>query len=206
MQATLHLLAYGIHLLLLLLTIIYPVVIEVADRYPRFSTLYGLAYLLAISSLAPTIFFVTGRRQAGLPWLRELPRILVVSIFGSGLMVNTARAALQIFTRPNPEFERTAKFGADAGQQSTSWTNKRYQLNIDRIVFAEALLAGYSFWTASQAWASANWGIFIWSMLFGLGLASVVLTTVSHAFAIWRDRDDRARSVARERQLLTSQA
>lgn len=204
MQATLHLLAYGIHLTLLLLTIIYPVVIELVDRYPRFSTLYGLAYLLALSSLAPTIFFVTGRHQAGLPWGRELPRILIVSIFGSGLMVNTARAALQILTRPNPEFERTAKFGDDeaAGPDNQNWTNKRYQLNIDRIVLVEATLAGYSFWTATRAYASANWGIFIWSVLFGLGLAAVVLTTIGHAFAIWRHRESRALSVARERNRL----
>jgi len=203
MQATLHLLAYGIHLMLLMLTIIYPFVIELAVRQPRFTTLYGAAYLLALSSLAPTIFFVTGRRQAGLPWLRELPRILVVSIFGSGLMVNTARAALQILTRPNPEFERTAKFGLESGDADAGeWTNKRYQLDVDRIVFAEAALGVYSFWAASRAFDAGNWGIFIWTVLFGCGLLGVVITTVGHSFAIWRNRTDRERSVARERALL----
>jgi len=203
MQATLHLLAYGIHLMLLMLTLIYPLVIELTDRYPRFSTLYGAAYLLAFSSLAPTIFFVTGRRQAGLPWLRELPRILIVSIFGSGLMVNTARAALQIFTRPNPEFERTAKFGLEADDgDAAEWTNKRYQLDVDRIVFAEAALGIYSFWAATRAFASGNWGILIWTVLFGCGLLAVVITTVSHSLAIWRNRIDRERSVAREQAQL----
>lgn len=202
-QATMHLTAYGIHLMLLLLTLIYPLVLETSMRYPRMSTLFGISYLLAATSLAPTIFFVTGRRQGNLPWVRELPRILLVSVFGSGLMVNTARAVLQIWTRKNPEFERTAKFGiATSADDHSAWTHKRYQLDIDRIVIVETLLAAYSFWTAWQAFEATNWGIMIWATVFGTGLLMVVITTIAHAIAVHRSRLDRKAQMLAEREAL----
>lgn len=202
-QATMHLTAYGIHLLLLMLTLIYPFVLETSMRYPRVSTLFGISYLLAATSLAPTVFFVTGRRQGGLPWVRELPRILLVSVFGSGLMVNTGRAVLQILTRKNPEFERTAKFGiAASAEDPSAWTHKRYQLDIDRIVVVESLLAAYSFWTAWQAWHATNWGIMIWATVFGTGLVMVVASTVAHSIAVHRSRLDRKAQMLAEREAL----
>ena len=105
LQASLHLCAYFIQLLLLLLLIIYPLVVLASTEYPRFSTLFGVGYLFALTSMAPTIFFVTGSRRSGRRWPLDLPYIVAITVFGAGMMVNTARAALQIFTRPNPSFE-----------------------------------------------------------------------------------------------------
>ena len=68
---------------------------------------------------------------------------MALVVFGSGLMVNTARAALDIFTNPNPEFERTAKFGLDEGEARGPITT-RYQQNLDRIVYIEAGLGFYA--------------------------------------------------------------
>ncbi len=198
-QASVHLLSYGIHLLLLLLTLLYPLVVLASARFPGFSTLFGFGYLFALTSFAPGIFFVAGQRQAGRSWLRELGRIGVVTVFGSGLMVNTARAALQIFTRPNPEFERTAKFGIEAETGSAaSWTEKRYQKTIDSIVFVEFALAAYSALSAVLAFQQRNWGIFIYAVIFGLGLFAVTVTTALHAWAVHRHADRRRVVVASE--------
>ena len=190
-QATLHLLAYGIHLLLLLLLLIYPLVVRLGVNMPGFSTLYGAGYLLALTSLAPGVFFIAGQRQGGRSWFRAIPRIGLVTIFGSGLMLNTARAALQIFTKPNPEFERTAKFGIDTVAEEASWTKRRYQLDIDRIVIGEFLLGSYGVFAIWFAWQNQNWGIFIYAMVFTAGLFMMALASVSHALATFRDRTDR---------------
>jgi hypothetical protein len=101
-------------LLLMVLALIYPLVVVAAARHPQLSTLFGLGYAFALTALTPGLFLVVGARQSGKNWLRQLPRILLVTVFGSGLMVNTGRAVLQIFTDRNPEFERTAKFGIEA--------------------------------------------------------------------------------------------
>ena len=129
-QASLHLCAYFIQLLLLLLLLIYPLVVLASTEYPRFSTLFGVGYLFALTSMAPTIFFVTGSRRSGRRWPLDLPYIMAITVFGAGMMVNTARAALQIFTLPNPSFERTAKFGLSSDEeQGSSWTVKRYPVS-----------------------------------------------------------------------------
>lgn len=205
-QASIHLLSYGIHLLLLLLTLIYPLVVLASLDLPGFSTLFGFGYLFALTSFAPGIFFVAGQRQSGRDWVREIPRIMAVTVFGSGLMVNTARAAIQILTTPNPEFERTAKFGieADEGDRS-SWTQKRYQLDIDRIVFFEFTLGVYSVFSAWTAYQHGNWGIFIYAVIFSLGLFAVTIATTSHTVVLFRSKKQRLAAVESERALWSQQ-
>ncbi len=110
----------------------------------------GAAYIFALTSIAPTVFFVTGSRQGGRRWVRDLPQILVVTAFGAGLMVNTARAAIQIFTDRNPSFERTAKFGIEGQDVAAegTWRLQRYQLAPDRIVFVELAFGAYAVFAA----------------------------------------------------------
>lgn len=203
-QATLHLCAYFIQLLLLLLLLIYPLVVSVSIEYPQFSTIFGIGYLFALTSLAPTIFFVTGSRQGGRNWVRDLPQILAVTAFGAGLMVNTARAALQIFTRKNPSFERTAKFGLEESDESEqSWTLKRYQLAPDRIIFAEIALGLYAAFAAYLAFDNSNWGVFTYATIFGLGLFAVAGATLSHSIVLHRARRQRETAVRTETERLT---
>lgn len=197
-QASVHLLSYGIHLLLLALLLVYPLVIGAGMHYPGFSTLYGVGYLLALTSVAPAVFFIVGQRQGGRPWLREVPRIMLVTIFGAGLMLNTARAAIQIFTRPNPEFERTAKLGMTRPEADESWTHKRYQLEVDKIAFAEVGLACYAFATAAMAFRNGNVGILVYAIIFGLGLLTMALVTIGHAVASHRGRAARQANIAVE--------
>lgn len=199
-QATLHLLAYGIHLLLLLLLLIYPLVVEVGAMSPGFSTLYGAGYVLALTSLAPGVFFIGGQRQGGRPWFRAIPLIAMVTVFGSGLMLNTARAAVQILTKPNPEFERTAKFGLDSAPGPANWTKRRYQLDIDRIVLGELLLGVYGLFVIDFAWDNQNWGIFIYAGVFTVGLFMMAFASIAHAIATYRGRVDRKAQVRLENQ------
>ena len=200
-QATLHLSAYFIHLLLVLLVLLYPVMVRASAEFGRLSTLFGAGYLLALTSLAPTLFFIVGSHRNGRRWVRDLPRILAITVFGAGMMVNTARAALQMFTHPNPAFERTAKFGLAGGADETpSWTTKRYQLAPDKIVFAELALGGYSMWSAYLAWAQGNPGIFIFAFIFGAGLLTVALTSILHNVRLRAARGRRARTLRDERE------
>lgn len=204
-QATLHLCAYFIQLLLLGLVLLYPAIVLMSVQYPQLSTLFGVGYLLALTSLAPTAFFVTGSWRNGRSAIRDLPRIAAVTIVGAGLMVNTARATLQIFTQPNPSFERTPKFGlsrANTGRQA--WTSKRYQLAPDRIVFVEIALGIYAAASAWLALRNDNLGVFIYSVIFATGLLTVSTATMAHGLAQHLTRRDREQEIVLERRALTA--
>ena len=203
-QASLHLCAYFIQLLLLVLLLIYPAVVIVSNEYMQFSTIFGLGYIFALTSIAPTVFFITGSRQGGRDWVRDIPQIVVVTIFGAGLMVNTARAALEIFTKRNPQFERTAKFGLETpGPAEKSWRVKRYQLAPDRIVFAELAFAVYAVFAASLAFRNGNWGVFIYASIFGVGLFTVALATFRHTWLLFRARREREFAIQVEEELFS---
>jgi hypothetical protein len=64
-QATFHLTAYMIQLFLLALLLLYPFVVIAGQRFPGVSTVFGIGYLLAWTSIAPTVFFVTGASATG---------------------------------------------------------------------------------------------------------------------------------------------
>ncbi len=197
-QATLHLSGYTVHLLLFGLTLIYPLVAIFTVQYVHLSTLYGLAYLFAFTSIAPTLFFIMGQQQLGRPWWRLLPKILAISVVGSGLMLNSVRAAWQILRKRENIFERTAKFGIE--QERQKWTQKRYQLQFDSIVYPEFFLGFYSLYVAYMAATYQSWGIALYALMFGSGLVFVAGVTVHEGWVIYRDRRARAAQVQIEKE------
>ncbi len=202
-QATAHLTAYSIHLMLFTLAMIYPFVVHTGERFEGFSTLYGAGYIFALSALAPAIFFLVGQRRAGQRAWRRLPRILAVTVLGAGMMVNTLRAAIQIFTHPDPEFERTAKFGLEEPEAlGRSWTQKRYQLRLDGIVYVELLVAGLCGFGAWTAIRHHNWGIAFYASVFAIGLTAIATATIGQMISVYRSRERRAGNVAAERSAL----
>ena len=185
-QATLHLTGYAIHLLMLIMVLLYPAILTITRSHPGLLSLFGIGYLFNLSAVAPIVLFATGQQQIGRSWRRLLPQLLFVMIAGVGLMVNTARAALQILLRRADSFERTAKFGIQGQRQL--WTNKRYQLGLDPIVFWELSLVFYIAWTIYLAWQLQNWPIVIYGLLMSAGLLFAVGMTIMHALAVRRQQ------------------
>ena len=198
-QASAHLLGYTVHLLLFLLMLIYPAVVALSVDTPGFSTLFGLAYMLALTSLAPAVFFLTGQRLLGRRWWRQLPRVAVATAVGSGLMLNTVRAAFQMARRRDAEFERTAKFGIDEDASATSWMRQRYQLRLDPIVYGEFVLGLYGLTTSYYAYTTGTWGIMLYAALFGTGLLVVATSTVTQSIGVFYRRSLRSEQIRSER-------
>ena len=186
-QATLHLTGYGVHLLLFTLTLFYPLVLLLSQRYPDLIVFFGIAYFFNLTALAPTLFFTVGQQQLGRRWWRLLPNILFIMVLGSGMMLNTVRAAGQILFKSQTIFERTAKFGI--GEQKQEWTRQHYQLNLDSIVYLELLFALYNIITVWVAIRLANWAIAFYALLFAIGLLYVAGMTILQAIAVYRNRN-----------------
>jgi hypothetical protein len=112
--------------------------------------------------------------------LTQLPTILLLSVFGCGMMVNTARAAWQTFRSGPAAFERTPKFGVR--DRYDRWLGLRYQLSLDRIIYAELALAAVNAATSAVAVTRGFWAIAIYSGIFAAGLIVAACTTVRQTF------------------------
>jgi len=194
LAATLHMTGYAVHLLLLLLTLIYPAILLLGPSYPGLSSLFGIAYLFSISALGPMLFLYAGQRQQGRAGLLQLPAVLLLSAMGAGMMLNTARAALDILRHKDRVFERTPKYGLE--HKGQEWEARRYQLDLDRIVIGEILF--FLLCAASALWALAIGNVFIafYAGLFALGFGTVIALSLRQAIRLAEQRIAARRSPA----------
>ncbi|MDO8484418.1 MAG: glycosyltransferase family 2 protein [Candidatus Limnocylindrales bacterium] len=175
-SATLHLTGYSIHLLLLALSLLYPLLLLVSASHPSVFSPLAIMSIFSLASLAPTALFTIGQRQLGRRWVREIPTILALSALGAGMMMNTARAACQAVGGRPATFERTPKFGVR--QRHEDWRRLRYQLRMDRIVIVELGLAALDAWTCWTAIGRGSWAIATYAAIFAIGLTSAVSLTL----------------------------
>ncbi len=185
-EATLHLTGYAVHLCLLALAVLYPPVVALAGRHAGLVALFGMAALFNLTAFAPTLLFAVAQQQRGPGWPRSLPAVLFLSVFGAGMMLNTARAALAIVLRRSGRFERTPKFGL--AWRAQNWRTRRYQLRLDPIVFAEL---AFGLFNAATVWAAARggqWGIAFYAGVFALGLIFAAGMTLVQHLSEWRKR------------------
>ena len=185
-QATLHLTGYGIHLLMCLLAGLYPAMLAVSLHYADWVRLFGLAVIFSMTTLAQLLFFAVSQRELGRRWWQGLPLILMNMAFGAGMMLNTMRAALDILRGRRSVFERTPKFGLAHRQQG--WVHRRYQLQLDPMVFYELAFALFNFGTVVFAVWVSNWVIAGYALLFGAGLLFTSGLTLAQTFAVQRQR------------------
>jgi cellulose synthase/poly-beta-1,6-N-acetylglucosamine synthase-like glycosyltransferase len=178
-SATLHLTGYSIHLLLLALSLLYPLLLVMSGPRPDVFALFGIVGLFNLTTFTPTLLFAAGQRQVGRRWTAELPAILLLSVFGAGMMMNTARAAWQAVRGRPASFERTPKFGLNGRRDD--WLGLRYQLGIDRIVIVELVLATLNATTVIAALERGSWAIALYAGIFAAGLAWAVALTVGQS-------------------------
>jgi cellulose synthase/poly-beta-1,6-N-acetylglucosamine synthase-like glycosyltransferase len=190
LEASLHLTGYSVHLLLWALTLLYPLVLLLSVRYPGLITLFGIAFLFNATAFAPALFFTVAQQQLGRRWWRLLPLILFITALGAGMMLNTLRAALQIFWKPQSLFERTPKFGIVSKKED--WTRRRYQLGLDPIVYFELAFALLNLGTVGLAIYVNNWVIAVYATLFCVGLFFTSGFTIAQAVVVYR-RQSRGR-------------
>jgi cellulose synthase/poly-beta-1,6-N-acetylglucosamine synthase-like glycosyltransferase len=169
--AMLHLTGYSIHLLLLAMSLLYPILILALERFPGASTPMALLGLVGLPALAPAVLFLGGQHLLGRLERSSIPTLLLLTLVGVGMMANTARAwGLALRGRPGV-FERTPKFGRDAVHGG--WQRLRYQVGPDPIVLAELGLAVMDTLTVRLALARGDWAIAAFAGLFAAGLALV---------------------------------
>ncbi len=179
-QATLHLTGYSIHLLLLAVSLLYPLILLESTKYPALLSLFSFLALGNIAGLAPLALFTTAQQQLGRRWWAQFPMVVLMSLLGAGMMLTTARAAWRAFSNRETDFERTAKFGIEASDKK-DWMRLRYQNPIDPIVYGEMALAALNFSTSYFAIRVGAWPIAVYSLIFGFGLSFTAGSTLTQA-------------------------
>lgn len=167
-QASLHLTGYLIHLLLFMCVFLYPLVVAISERYPGLISLFGIAVVFNFTALAPIALVAVAQKSLHKRWFAILPYIVTLAALGAGLMLNTLRAALQVWAGRRGAFERTPKYGITARAQK--WESRRYYVNVDRLVVFEILLALFNLGTVWLAWQNSNWLIALYAAIFAAGL------------------------------------
>ncbi len=184
-QATLHLTGYALHLLTLVLIVLYPFLLLFATKYPTLLAPIGIGVMMNFLVFAPAMYFVVAQQLLRRRWFFSLPLIFLMSIFSSGLILNTMRAAMQILQKRTIPFERTPKYGIT--RRAQPWFSSRYQVKVDILIFYEILLALFNIWVSWFAWSTNHFLIMIYAFLFALGLffasGLTLLQTLSARFA-----------------------
>jgi cellulose synthase/poly-beta-1,6-N-acetylglucosamine synthase-like glycosyltransferase len=182
MQATLHLTSYGIHLLLFVMSLLFPVVLAFSVRYPGVLSLSGLAVIFNITLFAPSVFFAAAQWQTlGRGWWRLLPLILLFNLFGTGMILNTTRAAWHVVRHQPGVFERTPKFGLL--RAPGEWLGHRYQIRFDVIVLYELALALFNLASVLFAIQTRNWTIAFYAALFCVSLLFTASLSLAQTLA-----------------------
>jgi hypothetical protein len=168
LQSSLHLTGYGVHLLLFALVILYPLVLAISAHYPSLVSLFGIAIGFSFTAFAPTVLFIVAQYSLRKRWLGLLPAIFFMTLLGAGMMVNTLRAALQVWLGRQAAFERTPKYGIVRAKQT--WDTHRYFVTVDMLIVFEFALALFNLWTVWLGWQSSNWLIMFYAGIFAVGL------------------------------------
>lgn len=184
LEGILHLTGYGIHLLLFMATLLYPIILLLSIDYPDLASLFGLVVVFNLTGLAPTVEFAVGQFALGKNWVKTLPKILFMTVLGAGMMINTMRAALQIVGGKKGVFERTPKYGIT--QRGQTFDSNQYRVRVDGIVFFEILVGLLNTFTVILAFQLGNYLIGIYAALFAIGLFFVSGLTLIESMPIFR--------------------
>lgn len=179
-QAALHLTAYTIQLWMALVSVLYLPLLLIIRGVGLPAWVFNTTWLFNLTAFAPTLMFMAAQVRRGQGWVAELPHIFLLSGLGAGMMLNTCRAALQLFRHRQYAFERTPKSGIGAAAAAPA--ANQYMLGLDRIVFAELAFALWNGVSMLLALQQGLWGVAFYAGLFAVGLATVAIGTVVHSF------------------------
>ena len=184
-EALLHLTGYGIQLLMLAASLLYPLLLTAQLPAGWHNLLLAIGIVLGPTVLAPPLMFLTAQHMLRPDkWWRELPGVAALSVLGAGLVLNHTRALLRGLRSRRSVFERTPKLGLTGSRSGSQ--EQVYRPQGDRLVLAEFLLAAWNLYAAGLAWSIHNPGIFVNALLFAAGLLFVAGSTVWEMRAEWR--------------------
>jgi len=195
LQATMHLLAYGVGPVMALQLACYPLLLV----GPRFAALpwqvADAGVLFVVMGISPWIGFSVAQARRGRPWWKALPSLLC-QLVGAGMSFTVILALLRA-TRRGGEFVRTPKYQiVERGQE---WRDQAYVRVGDPRAIGEAALGAVALTMVPFAAAQGQWLVAIYSTLFALGFLTVAALTAVDFLEVVTLRSLGRRALARVR-------
>jgi cellulose synthase/poly-beta-1,6-N-acetylglucosamine synthase-like glycosyltransferase len=173
LQATVHLLAYGIGPLMLIQLICYPALLLTLGRQALPWPLADASVLVVVVAVSPWFGFIVAQTRLGRRWWSGLPSLLC-QVVGAGMSL-TATLALFRATRRGGRFVRTPKHRIE--ERGQEWRHQAYVSVGDAHALAEAAFGLGALAVVPVAIGMDQWLLAIYATMFALGF--LVLASLS---------------------------
>ncbi len=195
LQATVHLLSYGVGPLMLVQLACYPLLLLTFDSHWLPWQLADTSVLVIAIGASPWIGFIVAQTRRGRPWWSGMPSVLC-QLVGAGMSF-TVIVALARATRSGGEFVRTPKHRIV--QRGQEWRDQAYVHVGDPRAMAEALLGVAALMIVPFAIGAGQGLVAIYSSLFALGFLTVAILSAIDFLEVMTLRNLGRRALARLR-------
>jgi cellulose synthase/poly-beta-1,6-N-acetylglucosamine synthase-like glycosyltransferase len=192
-QATVHLLAYGVGPLMLIQLICYPALLLTLGRNALSWQVADASVLVVGIAMSPWVGFIVAQTRLGRPWWSGLPSVFC-QIVGAGMSL-TAMLALFRATRRGGNFVRTPKHGIELRGQE--WRDQEYVRVGDPRALAEASLGMSALAIVQVAAAMHQWLLAVYASMFALGFVTLASLSAVNALEVLALRNLGRRALAR---------
>lgn len=150
-------------------------------RY-TFDAFWGVAMTPSTFGL-PFLYATAQRRLYPQTWWLRLYRILMLTVIGTGISVNSSRAVLSGLLNDGVNFQRTPKFGIH--DKSDCWTDKVYKLPFDFWSLLEITMGLYCLATLAVA---LHKGLYTIALFMTLAVSGYFYVGVVSIWQNWQQR------------------
>ena len=193
LQATVHLLAYGIGPLMLLQLMCYPVLLFTFGRRGLPWPLADAGILIVPIAVSPWFGFIVAQTRLGRRWGSGLPS-LVCQVVGAGMSL-TALLALFRATRRGGRFVRTPKHRIEKPGQE--WRHQAYVRVGDPQALGEAFFGLGALAIIPVAGVLHQWLLVLYTSMFALGFLTLASLSAVDALEVLALRNLGRRALAR---------
>jgi Glycosyltransferase like family 2 len=195
LQATVHLLAYGIGPLMLLQLVCYPALLLTLGRHGLPWPLADASVLVVVVAVSPWFGFIVAQTRLGRRWWSGLPSLLC-QVVGAGMSL-TATLAMFRATRPGGQFIRTPKHRIE--QRGQEWRDQEYVRVGDPRALAEALFGVGAFAIVPLAATMHQWLLAAYASMFAIGFLALASLSAVDALEVLTLRNLGRRALSRFR-------
>ena len=163
--ASVHLLNYAVHPMLLLnLILTIPMLITK-------ESLWLVSPFLLLGAIGPPTMYLFAAHRQGFSLQRSLRDLAVLVPIGIGLSINNTRAVIEALNGTSGEFHRTPKFASPKG--SKAWQESGYTLPRHPIAWMEILFMMLAIFLLGWAIQAGIWGLTPWLLLYSVSYGIV---------------------------------
>ncbi len=136
---------------------------------------------LGLVCLGPPLVYAISQQQLYPDWGRRLRAFPLLVLIGIGIAWCNTRAVWRGLTRWGGTFARTPKFRLEG--RAGRWADSSYRLKADASTVGEVMLALYALTTASVAYATGNYGMIPFLLLYAAAFGTVAGIGLAQAAA-----------------------